>query len=241
MRPRAIFLDLDGTLLDYDRVAWADTVRAVVAELGRAAPGIDPARLADYYLEISARHFGAAELAGEAPADGHAVWAAHWREALAECGQADEALTRQAVAAYERERGGRYRLFADVVPTLARLREQVSALVLITNGPGSTQRHKATALGLAGLVDAVIISGEAGVSKPDPAIFGLAAHASGVPLAAAWHVGDSLTSDVAGAVVSGLGAGVWLNRAGAALPATVAYRPDYEIASLAELPDLLAG
>jgi putative hydrolase of the HAD superfamily len=241
MRAQAVFLDLDGTLLDYPEAAWADTVRAVTGQL--AAPpahGLDPDRLTSAYMEISGRHFRAAEAAGDAPADGHAIWRNLWAEALTECGQTDDALATRAVEAYERERGARYRLFGDVRPTLERLRELVGALVLITNGPGSTQRHKADATGLTALVDAVVISGEAGVSKPDPAIFRLAAQAAGVPLVAAWHVGDSLTSDIAGAVNSGLGAGVWLNRAGAGRPAA-APRTDYEIASLGQLPGLLAG
>jgi FMN phosphatase YigB (HAD superfamily) len=69
-----------------------------------------------------------------------------------------------------------------------------------------------------------------------------------VPLAAAWHVGDSLASDVAGARMAGLGAGVWLNRNDAGRPArqdadpatSADARPDYEITSLSELPALLA-
>lgn len=234
----AIFLDLDGTLLDYDQAAWAASVRAVCAGLG--LPGhMDTERLAEIYTEISSRHFRAAEVTGDAPADGHAIWRALWAEALAECGCPDDALAARAVTLYETERAARYRLFADVLPTVARLRQQVRALVLITNGPGSTQRHKAVATGLADLLDAVIISGEAGVAKPERGIFEIAAQAAGVPLGAAWHVGDSLASDVAGAVNANLGAGVWLNRTGAALPEGV--RPDYEIASLAELPALLGG
>ncbi|MGH9017220.1 MAG: HAD family hydrolase, partial [Acidimicrobiales bacterium] len=90
------------------------------------------------------------------------------------------------------------------------------------------------------LLDAVLISGEFGVAKPDPAIFAAAAAAAGVPLDAAWHIGDSLISDVAGARIACLGAGVWLNRTGAVHPGeTVAPHPDYEIASLAGLPALL--
>jgi putative hydrolase of the HAD superfamily len=239
MRAQAIFLDLDGTLLAFDEAAWADTVRAVTGQLA-ALPvaGLDPARLASVYMEISARHFRAAEAAGEAPADGHAIWRGLWAKALAECGQPDDALATLALEAYERERAARYHLFGDVRPALERLREMVSALVLITNGPGSTQRHKAEVTGLTSLVDAVIVSGEAGVAKPDPAIFRLAARTAGVPLAASWHVGDSLGSDIAGAINSRLGAGVWLNRAGVSRP-EAAPAPDFEIASLAELPALL--
>lgn len=238
MRIRAVFLDLDATLLDYDDAAWAATVAAVTRQLSELAGDgrLDPGRLAAVYAELSWRHFAAAAKAAQASADGHAIWRDLWRTALADCDHGDDALADQAATLYEAERAARYRLYSDVRPTLGELRDRVDALVLITNGPGSTQRHKADATGLTSLLDAVIISGEAGVSKPDPAIFALAARAARVPLAAAWHVGDSLTSDIAGARNAGLGAGVWLNRAGAAAPEP---RPDYEITSLSQLPALL--
>jgi putative hydrolase of the HAD superfamily len=238
MRTRAVFLDLDATLLDYDEAAWAATVDAVTRRLSELAGAgrLDAGRLATVYAELSWRHFAAAEKAADAPADGHAIWRELWRDALADCDHGDNALADQAAALYAAERAARYRLYSDVLPALGELRDRVGALVLITNGPGSTQRHKAEATGLTSLLDAVIISGEAGVTKPDPAIFDLAAQAAGVPLAAAWHVGDSLTSDIAGARNAGLGAGVWLNRSGAVAPEP---RPDSEITSLSQLPPLL--
>jgi putative hydrolase of the HAD superfamily len=242
MQVQAVFLDLDGTLLNYNGEAWAATVRAVCASLGRqpAGAGLDTDQLFSVYTRISTDYFRAAEASAEYHADGHVIWRRLWWQALSQSGCADEAVADIAVAAYEIERSRRYELFGDVLPTLALLRERVAALVLITNGLGSTQRHKADATGLTGLLDAVIISGEAGIAKPDPAIFALAARAAGVPLAAAWHIGDSLTSDVAGARNAGLAAGVWVNRIAAQHPGeTVAPRPDYQIASLAELPGLL--
>lgn len=237
MRTEAVFLDLDATLLDYPSAAWSASVHAVCAALPLQA-GVDRDRLGRAYTEVSTRHFLAAEQTREPPADGHAIWRELWHEALAESGCDDDGLAERAVTSYEAERAARYRLYDDVLPTLAELRRRVSALVLITNGPGTTQRHKVDATGLDTLLDAVIISGEAGVSKPDPGIFALASRAAGVPLAAAWHVGDSLASDVAGAANASLGAGVWLNRTGAALPDD-APRPDHQIVSLAELPALL--
>jgi putative hydrolase of the HAD superfamily len=242
MQVRAIFLDLDATLLDYPEAAWAATVRAVCSVLRQAdqAASLDADALFATYTRISSAYFRAAEAKHEIRADGHAIWRELWREALAECGCHDGAVTDIAVAAYEADRAARYELFADVVPTLAQLRERVTSLVLITNGAGSTQRHKAEATGLTGLLDAVIISGEAGVAKPDPAIFMLAAGVAGVAPEAAWHVGDNLTADVAGARNAGLGAGVWLNRAAAPHPGPdIAPQPHYEITSLTELPGLL--
>jgi putative hydrolase of the HAD superfamily len=242
MQVRAIFLDLDGTLLNYDAAAWAGSVRAVCSALQQAdgGAGLDADALFATYTEISSAYFRAAEAKHEHQADGHAIWRELWRQALAECGCDGGAMTDTAVAAYEADRALRYELFADVLPTLAQLREHVTSLVLITNGAGSTQRHKAEATGLTSLLDAVIISGEAGAAKPDAAIFMLAASAAGVPPEAAWHVGDNLAADVAGARNAGLGAGVWLNRPAAAHPGDdVAPRPHYEITTLTELPALL--
>jgi putative hydrolase of the HAD superfamily len=239
MRTEAVFLDLDATLLDFPSAAWAASVRAVCAGLPLPA-GVDRDRLGRIYAEVSTRHFLAAEQTRDAPADGHAIWRELWHEALAASGADGNGLADRAVFAYADERAARYRLYADVLPAVTELRRRVSALVLITNGPGTTQRHKVDATGLDSVLDAVIISGEAGVSKPDPGIFELAARAVGVTPAAAWHVGDSLVSDVAGAANARLGAGVWLNRTGAARPDD-APRPDHEIVSLAELPALLDG
>lgn len=241
MRVQAVFLDLDATLLDYPEAAWDATVHAVCADLEQTgADGLDAGRLFGEYTRISMKRFRAAEVSGTPYLDGHAIWREDWRQALAECGCDDPALADAAVVAYEADRGERYELYDDVLPALAELRERVAALALITNGPGSTQRHKVEVTGLTRLLDAVLISGEFGAAKPDPSIFAAAAGAAGVPLEAAWHVGDSLISDIAGARNARLGAGVWLNRTGAVHPGeTVAPHPDYEIASLAELPALL--
>jgi putative hydrolase of the HAD superfamily len=54
-------------------------------------------------------------------------------------------------------------------------------------------------------VGVVVDSTRAGVAKPDPAIFGLALEVLGVPVSGSvLHVGDSLRSDVDGALAAGL-------------------------------------
>lgn len=85
---------------------------------------------------------------------------------------------------------------------------------------------------------AVAISGELGVAKPDPEIFRYALDRLGISPENAWHVGDSLRLDVAGAKAAQLTA-VWLNRNGLERQAADP-EPDFEISSLTELFEILA-
>ena len=81
--------------------------------------------------------------------------------------------------------------------------------------------------------DVVVISGEVGFAKPDASIFRLALNKLPVEPENVWHVGDSLTTDVAGAKAAGLTA-VWLNRSGLVRRESDP-EPDLEIRSLSNL------
>jgi putative hydrolase of the HAD superfamily len=81
------------------------------------------------------------------------------------------------------------------------------------------------------LVDAVVISAELGVAKPDPAIFRAALERLGAAAGDALHVGDSVEHDVAGARAAGIEA-VLVARDGAEVPAGVR-----AVTSLEELID----
>ena len=109
-------------------------------------------------------------------------------------------------------------------------------LGLITNGPADVQRAKLAATGLGAWFDAVVISGEVGVGKPDPHIFARALAALDASPQTAIMVGDNLERDVVGARAAGM-RGVWLNRSGRSRPAGIV--PDLEIATLTELPAVL--
>jgi FMN phosphatase YigB (HAD superfamily) len=79
----------------------------------------------------------------------------------------------------------------------------------------------------------IVISEEVGAAKPDPAIFDVAFARMGWPdKARVLMVGDSLTSDIAGAAAYGIDA-CWFNPAGKERPAGVNIR--YEIQRLDEL------
>jgi putative hydrolase of the HAD superfamily len=56
-----------------------------------------------------------------------------------------------------------------------------------------------------------VISEQAGVSKPNPRIFALAAQRVRMRLGGAWVVGDSPEADIGGAAAMGLPS-VWLHR-----------------------------
>ncbi|MFI7426948.1 HAD-IA family hydrolase [Micromonospora sp. NPDC049836] len=83
--------------------------------------------------------------------------------------------------------------------------------VVVTNGVVRQQEAKIRRTGLDRYVADWVISEEAGVSKPNPRIFALAAHRVRMPLRGAWVIGDSPEADIGGATAVGLPS-VWLHR-----------------------------
>jgi putative hydrolase of the HAD superfamily len=159
-----------------------------------------------------------------------------WRRALADEGIEDDALAAELGERFGAERRRLCETFADAAPTLDALRDD-HALALVTNGASCLQREKLAASGLADGFDAIVVSGDLGRGKPDPAIFAHALRALGAEPGEAVMVGDNLAKDVDGALAVGLGA-IWVNRDGKERPAD---RPDLvEIGGLAELPSVLA-
>ncbi|GAA2779214.1 HAD family hydrolase [Saccharopolyspora taberi] len=126
-------------------------------------------------------------------------------------------------------------LFDDARPCLDWLRAAGLRLAVITNAPSDYQRKKIAAIGLADAFDAVVISGEVGVAKPDAGIFAAACARLGLEPHEVAHVGDRLDTDAVGARDAGL-RGIWLNRAGKRRPAPEGV---HVITSLRQLPELL--
>lgn len=97
-----------------------------------------------------------------------------------------------------------YEPFPDVIPALHRLAGLGLKLGIITNGTTVTQDAKIQGLGLAPLMDTILISEREGVRKPDRAIFERALGRLGVNAGAAWFVGDHPDADIRGAKEAGL-------------------------------------
>jgi pyrimidine 5'-nucleotidase len=105
---------------------------------------------------------------------------------------------------------------------------------LLTNGFAETQRDKLRRFPLlAESLDALVISEEEGVLKPNIALFRTATERAGVPADSIVYVGDSLRSDILGGLAADWQV-VWYTRDGASAPPGVSCFSDW-----ARLPSLL--
>jgi putative hydrolase of the HAD superfamily len=249
--PAALLFDLDDTLIAEEAAAVA-----AFAATAQAATGVDVARLATdarararalwraaptwpYCERIGISSWEGLWCRFEGDGDDVAAlraWAPEyrreaWARALADQGVDDPALAVELGERFGAERRARHETFADVREALEALADH--PLALLTNGAACLQREKLSASGLAGHFDAVVVSADVGIGKPDAAVFRHALAALG-----AGHgvmIGDSVERDIDGALAAGLDA-IWINRLGQRGPG----RPGVpEITSLAELPAAL--
>lgn len=102
-------------------------------------------------------------------------------------------------------------------------------MALVTNGAACLQREKLAASVLSEHFEAVVVSADLGVAKPDPAIFDFALGKLGTHGAGAVMVEDSISKDADGALAAGLGA-IWVNRSGR--------QPPPDRAGVVEIPTL---
>jgi len=115
--------------------------------------------------------------------------------------------------------------YADAVPALTSLRELGQRICLVSNA-GLPITPILERDGIAALCDAVVLSYEVGVVKPDPRIFAVALERLGLPAASVLMVGDNANDD-GGAAALGVRTLILPRTAGrthglAAVPALVA-------------------
>jgi HAD superfamily hydrolase (TIGR01549 family) len=233
MKPfQALSFDLDETLLDGSRLQ--ESIVRTCGMIAASHPELDAARLVEANAEIWPDYWRTIEEKWTLGAlDGASVSFGAWRLTLRACGCNDESIARLASETHLQLGREAHRLFDDVRELFTSAKRARIPLVLITNGASDTQRDKLRVLGMQHWFDVVVISGEVGVAKPDASIFGLALDKLPVERKNVWHVGDSVTTDVAGARAAGLTA-IWLNRSGR-IRREGDPEPDLEIRSLSNL------
>jgi HAD superfamily hydrolase (TIGR01549 family) len=123
----------------------------------------------------------------------------------------------------------------DCAETIQWIRDRGITVVWTTNFTCEPQVWKLDQLGLIDAADYFVASEEAGVEKPDPALFSLALEKANTDPGEAWMVGDDLNRDIAGAQTSGL-KGVWMCRNSASRNDI---EPDHTIYQWTELKSLV--
>jgi HAD superfamily hydrolase (TIGR01549 family) len=227
---RAVLLDLDDTLIVEESHAMAQ-IRATAALAGADPEGWDEIVLAAARAEwYASEYHPACKALGISSWEG--LWStfegAHlliapladwtegyrtrtWTRVLETTGR-DPALAPELSELYiSNQRAGH-----PLAPGATELVQRAVAtgpVAIVTNGPPDIQRLKISQTGLESAFSVVVISGDLGIGKPDPRIFGHALEALGVSHidpAEAVMVGDSWERDVEGALGAGLGA-IWIS------------------------------
>ena len=227
---RGILFDLDDTLADSSGVEEAIWERVVEA-IAEHVPGVDAAELRRRYLAVLEQHY-APLAAGQI--DFITFRRNRLADALGPWGEVSDELFERYVREKERI-ADEMRPFPDAIATVRALQAQGIKVGVLTNGPSGFQRRKLEVSGLGTELDAIAISGELGVAKPDREAFERALELLGTKADETAMVGDSLENDVLGGIEAGLAAVVWLpgRRQGDAPPGAHVAR------ALAEVPALL--
>ncbi|WP_010647870.1 HAD family hydrolase [Oceanobacillus massiliensis] len=231
---KAVFFDLDDTLL-WDEKSVKDAFENT-CQIAAGKYGIDPDEL-EMSVRKNARELYEAydtydftKLIGINPFEG--LWAEFldegeefaklkeiapayrkesWTRGLADLGIVDNQLGRELAEAFPRERKKTALLFEDAIEVLEELKGNYR-LLLLTNGSPSLQNTKMDLTPeLLPYFDQILISGEFGKGKPDPAIFEHALERMALKNDEVIMVGDNLNTDILGAERAGIDS-VWINR-----------------------------
>lgn len=197
-----VLLDADGTLFDYNRAEQYALERALQDfDLPFDAETVEVYRRINgaLWLDFEQGKVGAERL--------KVLRFERLLDAMRAGGRADPA---QFSATYLHHLGACAELI-DGAAQVVRALHARALLALITNGLKEVQRSRLAKSGLQPFFDAVIISDEIGVAKPDPGIFDLAFLRMGEPdRSEVLIVGDSLTSDMKGGYDYGIDT-CWFN------------------------------
>jgi putative hydrolase of the HAD superfamily len=209
---KAVLFDLDDTLFDHHGCAH-EALTAVQRShtLLRAEPFERLERIHAAFLE----ELHADVMLGRVPIEVARV--ERFRRLLAAVGAPENDDAAPAAALYR----DTYRTVRRAIAGAAALLEALASrarIAVVSNNLLEEQRDKLRTCALERFVEALIVSEEAGVSKPDPAIFRIALDRLNASPAEAVMVGDSWTADVVGARAAGIRA-IWFNPAGASAPA----------------------
>jgi putative hydrolase of the HAD superfamily len=233
-RIEIVLFDLDDTLHD-DTYAYSNAAEEVAREVA-AEHGIDALELKAAYIAESEgfwHRLSPLDLKVKLAS----LRASMWQSALERVGLKDAELAQQSAERYNAYRTKYFTLFPGAVELLRALRDRGMKLGIVTNGLSETHREKIALLRISEYFDAIFLSDEVGMVKPDPLLFAHACRTLGGAPAHAAMVGDRYDRDIRGAIEAGLYT-IWLNVRNEELPAG-ATPPDATCSSIAEAGRIL--
>lgn len=221
-----ILMDLDNTLLDFDRQEAA-AISAMLRERG-----IDPTdEVLSAFRRINVRHW---EMLENGELTRRQVLVGRFDVFFKELGAALDAQSAEDSYAAHLCQGYYF------VPGAQALLDTLygkCALYIISNGNARIQDARLASSGISKYFEKIFVSESMGADKPSRAFFDMViADIPAFDPARALVVGDSLTSDIRGGRNAGLMT-CWFNPGGK--PPRPDIPADYEIAALSELPGLI--
>lgn len=223
---KAVFLDVDNTLLDFEKCSIA-AMRQGFAELGLTYTD----KVYETFLPINTALWRAMERGEITQQD---IFDTRWGKIFAALGIEADGIDFEA-----RFRRGLHE-GAELVEGAPEILEYLSGrypLYVVSNGPQEQQEYRLEKAGLSRWLTRVFTSGWAGISKPDRAFFERCfAELPGLDPAECMMAGDSLTADIAGGAAFGMQT-CWLNFKGIPVPGDL--QADHWVGSLAELKSIL--
>ena len=230
--PRALFLDLDDTIIDDSSLVesgWQIAIAESVSGPDIEVLAASVFEVRDWYWSDPERH-----AAGRADLRAIGTWIVE--EAMRRIGTLEPGVARTIGHRYRDIREEGIVPLPGAVEAVEDLRRRGVRLALLTNGSAAGQRKKIERFDLARHFDYICVEGEFGCGKPDERVYRSALAALGAGPAETWMVGDNLEWDVAAPMRLGI-TGIWLDRHVKGLPATSPVTPHRVILSLTELSE----
>lgn len=220
---KAVLFDLDNTLMDRDNTFLGFT-RQLMGECLVPMEKADADKLA---AEIVVRD-----------ADGYRVKEGFFLELIDILPWQQKPSLEELQHYYDKYYMTHAKAMDHAIDTLQACRQMGLRLGVITNGRTDVQYRKIDLLGLRDYFDAIVISGEVGLSKPDPQIYKLALERLDVGSDQCIIVGDHPRNDMWGAAQAGI-QGIWLRRKHEWDEQLAEGKPWRTIVNLDEVPGLL--
>lgn len=229
MKYKAIFVDIDDTLLDYIpccRQSFDEALQLIQMDHVE-----DKDRLFDLFMEISNRLFSEAKRGIYTVAQVMDLYPAEFIERAGWPQHLLEPFTQ----GFRQGWGNSHALVEGAYEMLQTLHQRGYKLYAASNSFGHLQRKRLTLAGVMPFFEGTYISMDIGYDKPDRRFYDFALNDAQLSADEVLMVGDSMTTDIIGAQQVGIDT-CWFNPTHRPIEDT---QPTYEIQSLSQLLSIL--